>query len=297
MRIHGVLPALLTPYDSEGLVSEEMLRRLVALHIQLGVSGLYICGGAGEGVLLNVAERKLVTEIVVREARKRIPVIVHVGSVRTEDAAQLAAHAEKVGADVIASVPPFFYPCGTEAIHQHYAEIARRCGLPLMLYNIPALTGVTVTPDMMLRFMDIPTVVGMKFSSNDLFQMRQIVELGQGLNVLSGNDEIFLAALCMGAHGSIGLTLNFMPKLFMDIFNSFQAGDIEKAQKSQFLACRIIAVLSRYSVIPAAKEIMTWRGFNCGRARGPLENLTEEQKKSLRRNLDQLGFFETALGL
>jgi N-acetylneuraminate lyase len=224
MKIQGVLPALLTPYDSEGLVSEEMLRRLVALHIQLGVNGLYLCGGAGEGVLLNVAERKKVAEIVVREARKRIPVIVHVGSVRTEEAAELAAHAEKVGADAVASVPPFFYPCGTEAIHQHYAEIARRCGLPLMLYNIPALTGVTVTPGMMLRFMDIPTVVGIKFSSNDLFQMRQIVELGDGrLNVLSGNDEIFLAALCMGAHGSIGLTLNFMPKLFMDIFNSFQS--------------------------------------------------------------------------
>src|SRR3954454_17492368 len=129
MRIQGVLPALLTPYDSEGLVSEEMLRRLVALHIQLGVSGLYLCGGAGEGVLLNVAERKQVTEIVVRESRKRTPVIVHVGSVSTKDAAELAAHAEKVGADAIASVPPFFYPCGTEAIHQHYAEIARRCGL------------------------------------------------------------------------------------------------------------------------------------------------------------------------
>jgi N-acetylneuraminate lyase len=297
MRVNGVLPALLTPYDSDGRVSEEMLRRLVAHYVQLGVSGLYVCGAAGEGVLLSVAERKKVTEIVMSESRQRVPAIVHVGSVSTEDAAELAAHAERVGANAIASVPPFFYPCSAEAIFQHYSNIAKRSRLPLLLYNIPALTGVTVTPRMMLQLMEIPTAAGMKFSSNDLFQMHQILELGQGrLNVLSGSDEIFLAALAMGAHGAIGLTINFMPKLFMDIFSSFQAGEMEKAQRAQFAACRIIAVLTQYSVIPAAKEIMAWRGFNCGQARGPLETLTEDQKRSLRKDLDQLGFFEMTLG-
>jgi N-acetylneuraminate lyase len=296
--IDGVIPALFTPFDAGNNVSEDMLRRLIALHVDLGVNGLYLCGGAGEGILLTVAERRRIAEIAVNEAGKRVPIIIHVGAARTEDAAELAAHAEKVGADAVASVPPFFYSGGTEAIFQHYAAIANRCGLPLFLYNLPSLTGVNVTPEMMTRFIEIPTVVGMKFSSNNLFHMRQILELDGGrLNVMSGNDEIFLGALAMGAHGSIGLTLNFMPKLFMRIFSNFQAGHIEKAQEAQFLASRMISVLVQHSIIPAGKEVMRMKGFDCGPVRGPLETLTEAQKKDLRKGLEALGFFDLDLGI
>jgi len=298
VRFTGILPALMTPFDPTGKVSEEMLCRMVSHYVGIGVNGLYVCGGTGEGVLLTVAERKHVAEIVVREACHRVPVIIHVGAVSTQDAVELAAHAERTGAEAVASVPPFFYRGSTEAIFQHYAAIAGRCGLPLLLYNIPTLTGVTVTPHMMTRFMEIPTVIGMKFSSSDLFQMYQILELDHGrLNVLSGIDEIFLAALAMGSHGSIGLTLNFMPKLFAQIFRAFCSGQIEEAQRAQFLACQFIGVLVRYPVISAAKEIMRWKDFDCGQARGPLEILTEEQKSGLRSDLEALHFFERDLGL
>lgn len=298
MRLTGILPALMTPYDSSGKISEPMLCRMVSHYVQTGVDGLYVCGGTGEGVLLSVAERKQVAEVVVRETRHRVPVIIHVGAVSTPDAVELATHAERTSAEGVASVPPFFYRGSTEAIYQHYAAIAERCGLPLLLYNIPTVTGVTVTPDMMARFMEIPTVIGMKFSSSDLFQMHQILQLDHGrLNVLSGNDEIFLAALAMGAHGHIGLTLNFMPKLFAQIFSAFRAGKIAEAQNAQFLACQFIGVLVRYPVIPAAKEIMRWKGFDCGIGRGPLERLTDGQKANLRRELEAVHFFDKDLGL
>ena len=298
MKFGGVIPALLTPYDSSNRVSEDVVRHLVAQYVQLGVDGLYLCGAAGEGILLSVEERKRLVEVVVNEGRKRLRIIVHVGAVRTDDATELGAHAEEAGVDAIASVPPFFYTGGTEAIYQHYSAIAKRCRLPLLLYNIPSLTGVTVTPQMMARFIDIPTVVGMKFSSNDLYQMRQIYELRkEGLNILSGNDEIFLPALVMGADGGIGLTLNFMPKLFMEIFTCFKSGQIDKAQKAQFLANRIIGVLTQFSIIPAAKEIMRLKGFDCGLARGPIEQLTNEQKERLNAALRAIGFFELDLGV
>jgi len=275
-----------------------MLGRLVDVYVKLGTPGLYLCGAAGEGVLLSLEERKHIVDVVTKAARKRLKIIVHVGAIRTEDAVELGAHAETADADAIASVPPFFYSCGVEAIYQHYAAIAERCKLPLLLYNIPSLTGVTVTPQMMARLLEIPTVVGMKFSSNELYQMRQIIELRkEGVNVLSGNDEIFLPALVMGAHGGIGLTLNFMPKLFMDILNSFRSGQIEKAQKTQFQANRIIGVLTQFSVIPAAKEIMRLKGFDCGSARGPLEKLTNEQKANLNEGLRTVGFFELDAGI
>ena len=257
MKLHGVMPALITPFDSDNQVSEPMLRRLVDHYARIGMHGLYVCGGTGEGILLTVEERKRVTEIVVDEARGRLAVIAHVGAVGAADAAELAAHAGPAGADAISSVPPFYYRVSTEAIFQHYSAIAERSSLPFLLYNMPASTGVTVTPEMMKRFMDIPTVAGMKFSSYNLFQMRQILELEPGrMTVFSGNDEVFLAALAMGAQGAIGLTLNFMPKLFLDTYSHFQAGRVEAAQQSQFLANRVIGVILQYNSLSAGKEVM-----------------------------------------
>lgn len=298
MRFEGIIPALVTPYDAGNKVSDEMLRRLVGCHLKIGVNGLYLCGATGEGVLLSIEERKHITEVVINEVRGRLPVIVHVGAISTADAAELASHAERTGADAIASVPPFFYGVSAETILQHYAGIVERCRLPLLLYNIPSLTGVTVTPKMMARLMEIPNVVGLKFSSNDLYQMRQMLELEGGrLNVLFGQDEMFLPALIMGAHGSVGLTLNFMPKLFLEIFCNFRAGKIEEAQKTQFLVNQIISVLMEFSAIPAAKEILRFKGYDCGPARSPLQVLTSEQKTRLRSALEALGFFNLEVGI
>jgi len=297
MTLEGVIPALFTPYDADGNVSEEMLRTLVAHHMALGMNGFYVCGGAGEGVLLSPIERKKVVEAVVDEVGHRKPVIVHVGAVSTDSAADLAVHAEKAGADAIASVPPFFYPATTEAIFQHYSAIGNRCGLPLLVYNIPALTRINVTPPMMARLLQIPTVAGIKFSHNDLYELRQMVELDPArLTVMSGNDEIFLPALVMGAQGAIGLTLNFMPKLFLEIWLNFRCGQMEKARTAQFPANRIISVLIQFSSIPAGKEILRFRGYDCGGARGPLERLSEHQKKTLREKLEVLGFFDLDVG-
>ena len=298
MKLHGVMPALITPFDSDNRVSEPMLRRLVDHYAGIGMHGLYVCGGTGEGILLTVEERKRVTEIVVDEARGRLAVIVHVGAVGTTDAAELAAHAGPAGADAISSVPPFYYRVSTEAIFQHYSAIAERSSLPFLLYNMPASTGVTVTPDMMKRFLDIPTVAGMKFSSYNLFQMRQILELEPGrMTVFSGNDEVFLAALAMGAQGAIGLTLNFMPKLFLDTYSHFQAGRVEAAQQSQFLANRVIGVILQYNSLSAGKEVMRFKGYDCGFGRGPIERLTEEQKRELREQLEATGYFDSDVGL
>lgn len=298
MKLEGAITALLTPYDSVGEVSEDLLRSLAEAHISAGATGLYLCGGGGEGLLLTPSERKRVAEAVIAQARGRLPVIVHVGSLTTDQSVELARHAQDAGADAIASIPPFYYPVSTEGIHQHYARIAENCSLPMFLYNIPSSVGITVTPEMMAGFIRIPTVIGMKFSSYNLFQLRQMLDLDNGrLNVLSGNDEVFLAALAMGAHGSIGLTHNFMPKLYLDIFETFRSGRWDRAQELQFFSDRVISVLLKYPVIPATKAIMRMKGYDCGRCRGPLESLTEAQEGQLCEELSGLGFFEKALGL
>ncbi len=298
MKLKGAIPALVTPYNSAGEVSEEMIRRLVELHIGAGANGLYLCGGTGEGVLLRTQERKKVAEVVVSQARGRVPIIVHVGSVSTDEAVELAVHANEAGADAVSSVPPFFYPVSADGIYFHYLRIAESSHLPLIVYNIPALTGVAVTPVMLSKLMEIPGVMGIKFSSYNLFELRQMAGLGGGrLNILSGNDEIFLAALVMGAHGSIGLTHNIMPKLYLDIFERFTSGRWDEARELQSYAVRVVSVLTKYPVIPAAKEIMRLGGYDCGHCRRPLESLSDTQIVNLRQELAQLGFFEKKLGL
>jgi N-acetylneuraminate lyase len=298
MKFEGAIPALFTPYDPAGEVSEDMLRRLVEVYIRAGVNGLYLCGGAGEGVVLKTAERKKVVEAVVGQVRGRLPVIVHVGSVSTDEAVELAAHARKAGADAVASVPPFFYPVSPDGVYFHYLRIAEASHLPLIVYNIPALTGVTVTPSMLSHLMNIPSVMGIKFSSYNLFELGQIALMDGGrLNILSGNDEVFLAALAMGAHGSIGLTHNFMPKLYIEIFEKFKSGRCIEARELQSFAVRVVNLLSKFPVIPAAKEIMRLSGYDCGGCRRPLEPLTEAMSLDLHRQLTELNFFEKKLGL
>ncbi len=298
MKLKGAIPALVTPFNAAGEVAEEMLRRLVELHIGVGANGLYLCGGTGEGVLLRAAERKKVVEVAVSQARGRVPVVVHVGCVSTDEAVELAVHAKEAGADAVSSVPPFFYPVSADGIYFHYRRIAESSHLPLFVYNIPSLTGVTVTPAMLTKLMEIPGMIGIKFSSYNLFELRQMVGLDGGrLNVLSGNDEIFLAALVMGAHGSIGLTHNIMPRLYLDIFERFTAGRLEEAQELQGFAVRVISVLLKYPVIAAGKEILRISGYDCGDCRRPLDSLSDTQKISLRQELTQVGFFEKKLGL
>lgn len=293
MKLEGAIPALVTPYDSDGEISELVLRNLVDMQIQAGVTGLYLCGGTGEGILLTPSERKKVVEVVVEQCRGRVPVIVHVGSPSTNEAVDLARHACQAGANAVSSVPPFFYRVSPAGIYTHYMRIAESSDLPLIVYNIPEFTGVTVTPSIMEKLMGIPTVTGIKFSSYNLFELGQIAALGEGkLTILSGNDEVFLGALAMGAHGSIGLTLNFMPKLYLDIFKSFKSGRLNDAQELQRFAVSVIGALLKYPMISAAKEILKTFGYECGECRGPLESLSEAQSRELRKDLMQLGFFE-----
>ncbi len=298
MKLEGAIPALITPYTAAGEISEEMLRRLVDAFIRVGVNGLYVCGSSGEGVVLKASERKKVLEVVLAQTKGRIPVIAHIGSVSTDEAVDLAAHAGNAGADGVASVPPFFYPVSPDGIYQHYLRISKSSSLPLMVYNLPALTGVTVTSGIFSKLMEIPSVAGIKFSSYNLFEMRQIASLGDGrLNVISGNDEIFLGALAMGAHGSIGLTHNFMPKLYLDIFHNFKSGRWDEARELQNYAVQVVTVLIKYPVIPAAKEIMRLKGYDCGPCRGPLEVLTDQQRHDLHGDLVKIGFLDKNLGL
>ncbi len=295
-KITGILPALLTAFDEEGNVNLNAMYDLIEWHIAQGVSGFYILGSTGEGLLLSEAERRMVAEAVVRRVKGRVPVIVHVGALTTREACALAGHAEAIGADATSAIPPFYFNVGPEGVKRHYLAIARASHLPFYIYNIPGATGVNVELNTVRELLAAaPTLRGMKYTSYDFYTMRKFIELEGGrLNVVSGPDEMMIAAQAMGAEGAIGTTQNIVPRLFVQAYNAFHAGDLATAQALQAKINWVVNVFLSFPSHSAVKEIMRLLGFDLGSARPPLLPLTDQQRGRLREMLEEIGFFRFA---
>jgi N-acetylneuraminate lyase len=269
----GIIPALLTPFTQDDQVDTNALCQLVEFLIASGADGLYVCGSTGEGLLMTEAERRLVVETAVRQVARRVPVIVHVGALATAMSARLARHARAIGADAVASIPPFYYSVGTEGIEAHYRAIAR-AGLPLVS-----------------RLFREGVVRGLKFTSYDQLAFREIVEAcGPEFNTFAGPDEMLLPFLLMGAHGGIGTTYNFAPWLYRQLFVAWKQGDLERARQLQFQADRIVLAVVPFGVIAATKAAMRFVGIDCGGVRAPLTSLTQAQQEQLRDALRGVGY-------
>jgi len=282
--IHGILPALLTPMDADGVtVNYTALRRLVEFHIESGVSGFFVCGGSGEGLLLSAEERQAVLDTVVDAAGGRVKLIAHVGALDTATAQRLAAHAAGLGVDAIAAVPPVYFRVDAAALYDHYRMIAAAGGgTPVYVYNIPSATGVEITAQVMAQLIEIPAVRGIKYSSYNLYDMHNIVTMApDDMSVLSGFDEVCLAGLCMGAHGAIGSTYNVMPATFSALYQAVCAGDLAAAQQLQFRANRVIKALLAVPLIAGLKEILSSWGYDCGGPRRPQRPLGPEERQQL----------------
>jgi N-acetylneuraminate lyase len=223
----------------------------------------------------------------------RVPVIVHVGALATPVSERLAQHARAIGADAIASIPPFYYGVGEAGIESHYRHIAQAArGLPLYIYNIPDATHVRVSVGMVSRLFQAGVIRGIKYTSYDMLTLRDIIETCPGLNVFSGPDEMLLPFLVMGTHGAIGTTFNCMPHLFAELYAAWKSGDLARAQALQFQIDRLILIIAKYGVIPATKAAMRFRGVECGNPRGPLVPLMPEQSVQLADELRTAGFFQ-----
>lgn len=282
-KLTGILPALLTAFDDHG-VDTKATGRLVDTLMKAGVDGLYVGGSSGEMVLQSTDERKTLLECVMDTVAGRGCVIAHVGALSTADTVTLAKHAKAVGADAVSSVTPLYYKYTFREVKAYYARVAEAAELPVIIYNIPALTGMSLNREQLGELLSIPGVGGMKFTSSDFFQLERLRTDFPEHVFYNGSDEMLLSGLAAGADGGIGTTYNFQPKRMVEIRKLYLAGDMAGALEQQSIANRVIEVILRNGVIPSTKALLAMLGLDVGLCREPFLPLTDEMLHDLRTN-------------
>ncbi len=266
----GVYAALLTPFDEDGRVDKERLFSLLDFLLQRGIDGLYICGGTGEGLLMDVSERKLVAELVKERVKNNKVIIAHVGgSLNTKNGIELARHAEKIGLDGVSSVPPFYYSFSFREIFTYYQSLAESSSLPFFIYYIPATTRVSLTNEEIARLSTIRNIAGLKYTSPDFYLLQELLLRCPEWIAFSGPDQMFLPGLTMGVSGCIGSTQNVLPEIFVGIYRAFQSGNIQQAMKLQRRITQAVSLLHRYGGMEAWKAALSFRGIDAGYCRPP----------------------------
>ncbi len=277
-KYQGVIPAFYACYDETGAIAPDRVRELARYLIGKGVTGLYVGGSSGECIYQSVDERKLVLENVMKEAGGKVTVIAHVACNNTADSQVLAAHAQSLGVDAIAAIPPIYFHLPAYGIARYWNDISAAApDTDFIIYNIPQLAGVALTLPLLREMKKNPRVIGVKNSSvptQDIQMWRD-----EGVIVFNGPDEQFISGLVMGAVGGIGGPYAAMPELYIQARAKLLTGELETAREIQNECCRIIYKMcaghgNMYAVI---KEILRRSGGpDGGGVRAPLTNLVPE---------------------
>ena len=297
--LSGLIAAPHTPFHPHGNVRYETIERQAQLLSNNGVSGAFICGTTGEGASLTTEERMRVAERWREVQPEGFVTVVHVGHTSLGEASALARHAQEIGADAMAAVPPFYYkPPTVDALVAACAEIAAAAPqTPFYYYHIPGMTGVHFS---MRAFLEaaadrIPTLAGIKYSDGDLMDFGRCADFDGGrFTMLFGSDEILLSALVAGASGAVGSTYNYASRLYLRVMDAYANGDMKTAEREQAKSREMVRIAFRYGGMATGKAMMSLVGVDCGGLRPPLQSLTQGEVASLKRDLDEIGFFEFA---
>ena len=279
-KYQGVIPAFYACYDDLGAVSATKVRELTRYLIGKGVKGLYVGGSSGECIYQSVEERKLVLENVMAEARGKVTIIAHVACNNTSDSQALAAHAESLGVDAIAAIPPIYFHLPDYAIAKYWNDISAAApNTDFVIYNIPQLAGVALNGSLLKEMLKNPRVIGVKNSSMPVQDIQMWKD--EGCIVFNGPDEQFLSGLAAGAIGGIGGTYAVMPELFLKMNELIEKGDIPAAREIQYKADRIIYKMceAHGNLYAVMKEILRrMYGLELGGVRAPLPGLIPEDE-------------------
>lgn len=273
----GLFTALLTPFDANGKISENVLADHIEANIKNGVTGFYVNGSTAEVFLLSEEERKYLYKLVKDIVGNRCTLIAHIGSIGTIQTMEYGKLAEKLGYDAISSVAPFYYNFSFEEIRQHYFMTVENVNLPMIVYNFPKFSGVSLTMENFGEFLHDDRFLGVKHTSNDFFTLEQLKSNFKDKIIYNGFDEMFLAGIAMGADGGIGSTYNFMVDKFIKTKKLFEEGKVIEAQEVQKDVNKIITALCKVGVMQGEKAVLSLLGYDFGDARPPYKKLSKDE--------------------
>ena len=279
-KYKGVIPAFYACYDEEGNISPERVQALTKYFVEKGVKGVYVNGSSGECIYQSVEDRKIVLENVVKAAEGKLTIIAHVACNNTKDSIELAKHAESLGVDAIAAIPPIYFHLPEYAIAEYRNDMSAAApNTDFVIYNIPQLAGVALTMNLFAEMRKNPKVIGVKNSSMPVQDIQMFkAAAGEDYIVFNGPDEQFISGRVIGAEGGIGGTYGVMPELFLKMDELVKAGEMEKAREIQYAANEVIYKMcsahgNMYGVIKAILKIN--EGLELGGVRKPLAALID----------------------
>lgn len=282
-KYKGVIPAFYACYDENGEISPLGVRDLTRYFVQKGVKGVYVNGSSGECIYQSVEDRKLVLEHVMEAAEGKLTVIAHVACNNTRDSQALAEHAQRLGVDAVAAIPPIYFHLPAHAIARYWNDISEAApDTDFVIYNIPQLAGVALTLDLFAEMRKNPRVIGVKNSSMPVQDIQTFKEAGgEDYIIFNGPDEQFISGRIIGAEGGIGGTYGAMPELFLEMDRCLKNASLNRAREIQYKVNTIIGRLcsargNMYGVIKAVLKIN--ENLELGGVRAPLPALTGEDR-------------------
>ena len=302
MKLDGfrLLAAPFTPMHRDGSLNLSVVAQQARYLVEAGVHGAFIGGTTGEGQSLTNDERtSLAEQWAIDPCRSQLELIVHVGHNCQRDAMRLASHALAIDANAIAlHAATWFKYQDVDDLIEFCAPVATAApSLPFYIYDIPKITGVTVSAAAFLHRgrQRIPTLAGVKFTNVDAMAVQECIQMNDGeFDVLWGCDETLLAGVALGASGAVGSTYNFAAPLYRKVLRAVEADDWKTARAEQARSVAMVRVIERFSPLAALKFIMKLVGVDCGPVRPPLANLTTAEQSQLWSGLDEVEFFSRA---
>lgn len=270
IRPYGIIAAMSTPFFEDETLNEEELRHQVDRLIDAGMHGIFTLGTNGENYAMDFAEKVRVMEIVIDQAKHRVPIYVGTGCVTTKETIALTKKAAELKADCASVVSPWFAANTQDGLYQHYKAVAEAAQIPILIYNIPARTGVNVHYTTMQKLGQIENIVGIKDSSGNFDNMQRYLEIpNRSFSVLSGNDSLILPCLLCGGQGGISGISNVLPERMVDIYTQWEKGNLEEAWRVQRSIRPLRDCMAAGNPNSVVKRAAYFVGQNLGPVRAP----------------------------
>jgi dihydrodipicolinate synthase/N-acetylneuraminate lyase len=286
-----------TPFDDQDRVDHVALRQVVDFVIGKGVHAVMVAGSTGEGPLLSVDERKRVLETVVDQTKHKVPVIAHTGCIDTGSTVELSRHASEVGADVVSAIVPYFFTFSDEQLYRHFLTVAESAPqTPMLLYAFPGNAKNDISPALLERLLKAaPNIVGIKSSNDDVNRFQEYVAvaqatIGDSFIPCFGVDELMLGGLVFGSKAQISGNSNSFPEPFVQLYDAFMAGDLQRAQQLQRVVNAVIALHQGGRTTAFFKATLGLRGVPAGRVRPPMCELTTQEMEEEKQAVEQFEF-------